>query len=165
MSEMIHLHPLVFTLHDVITGCGFLAGIVVTGKAVMEHEDGKWWMYGVCPGAVAGSGDTPQEAYVDFRNRYQGALFDIAEECKSFLGFQKAIKEFFAEDERESARWDEGLRILRENEHAITDPFKQLPRKRPGDYELGIRVERLEKKKQSALTPASNAQDCLAKAA
>ena len=166
MNELIHLHPLVFTLQDVITGCGFLAGIVVTGKAVMEQEDGKWWMYGVCPGAVAGSGDTPNEAFVDFRNRYKEALFDMAEEFSSFLLFRKAVQEFFdQEDVRENARWDEGLKILRQNEDGISEVFKKLPRKQPGDYKLGIRIDRLEKMTKSALKPANNIQDSLSKVA
>jgi hypothetical protein len=165
MSELIHLHPLVFTLQDVITGCGFLAGIDVTGKAVMEQEDGSWWMYGVCPGGIAGCGDTPNEAFVDFRNRYKKALFDIAEECANFLTFQKAVRGFFEEDGAESARWDKALEILRANEGAISEPFSNLPRKYPTDYEVGIRIDRLEKKKQSALKPANNIQDCLAKVA
>jgi hypothetical protein len=166
MSELIHLHPLVFTLQDVVTGCGFLAGIVVTGKAVMEQEDGKWWMYGVCPGAIAGSGDTPNEAFVDFRNRYKETLFDMAEECKSFLVFRNAVKNFFeAEDLHEKTRWDEALRILRDHEDSISEPFKKLDRKKTGEYELGIRIDRLEKMTKSALKPANNIQDSLSKAA
>ncbi|SRR5258708_14567360 len=165
MSELIHLHPLVFTLQDAVTGCGFLAGIVVTGKAVMEREDGKWWMYGVCPGGIAASGDTPNEAFIDFRNKYKEALFDIAEECQSFLGFRKAVQDFFEEDKQESSRWDTALTILRENENGISDPFKNLPRKHPGQYQLGIRIDRLETMKKSSLTPAKNIQDSLAKVA
>ena len=165
MSELIHLHPLVFTLQDVVTGCGFLAGIVVTGKAVMEREDGKWWMYGVCPGGIAASGDTPNEAFVDFRNRYKEALFDIAEECGGFLVFRKAVQEFFVEDKQESSRWDTALKILRENEDGISDPFKNVPRKHPGDDQLGVTIDRLENKKKSTLTPANNIQDSLAKVA
>lgn len=165
MSELIHLHPLVFTLQDVVTGCGFLAGIAVTGKAVMEQEDGKWWMYGVCPGAIAGSGDTPNEAFIDFRNRYKETLFDIAEECKGYLQFQATVKDFYAEDKEESARWNEALDILRRNEQCVTDPFKSMPRKRPGEYELHIEVTRLEKLSKSKLKPANNIPDSLAKAA
>lgn len=166
MNELIHLHPLVFTLQDVVTGRGFLAGIVVTGKAVMEHEDGKWWMYGVCPGGLAGSGTTPNEAFVDFRNRYKHALFDMAEEFPNFLTFRSAVQSFFAEEDlQENTRWEESLKILREHEEAITEPFKKLPRKKPSDYKLGIRIDRLEKMKQSALKPANNIQDSLAKAA
>jgi len=166
MSELIHLHPLVFTLQDAVIGCGFLAGIVVTGKAVMEHEDGKWWMYGVCPGAIAGSGDTPNEAFIDFRNRYKEALFDIAEECTSFLVFRNTVKSFFeAEDEQERTRWENSLEILRKNESAISDPFKKMPRKNPGDYEVVIMIDRLETRPKAELKPANNIQDSLAKAA
>jgi len=165
MSELIHLHPLVFTLQDVVTGCGFLAGIVVTGKAVMEQEDGKWWMYGACPGALAGSGATPNEAFIDFRNRYKESLFDIAEECKGFVQFHTAVKDFYTEDKQESARWDEALEILRRNEQSVTDPFKSMPRKRSGEYELRIQVTRLEKLDKSKLKPTNNIQDSLAKAA
>jgi hypothetical protein len=166
MNELIHLHPLVFTLQDAITGRGFLAGIVVTGKAVMEQEDGKWWMYGVCPGAIAGCGDTPNEAFVDFRNRYKETLFDMAEEFTSFLVFRNAVKEFFDQkDVHENARWESALKTLRENEGAISEPFKALPRKKPEDYKLGIRIDRLEKLTKSALTPANNIQDSLSKAA
>jgi len=166
MSEVIHLHPLVFTLQDVVTGCGFLAGINVTGKAVMEQEDGKWWMYGVCPGAIAGSGATPNEAFIDFRNRYKEALFDLAEECTSFLMFRNSVKSFFdAEDAQEKARWDESLEILRKNKEAVSEPFKKMPRKKPGDYEVGIMIDRLETKPKAQLTPANNIQDSLAKAA
>jgi len=165
MEETIRLYPLVFTLQDVVTGCGFLAGIVVTGKAAMEHEDGEWWMYGVCPGAIAGSGDTPKEAFIDFRNRYKEALFDLAEECKGFLQFRTAVEEFYTEDKKESNRWDAALKILKENESSIADPFKKMPRKKPGEYDPGIRIERLEKKRESQLKPANNIQDSLAKAA
>jgi hypothetical protein len=165
MSELVVLHPLVFTLQDVVTGCGFLARITVTGKAVMEHEDEKWWMYGVCPGSIAASGDTPNEAFVDFRNKYKEALFDMADECGGFLTFRNAVREFYEEDKEESSRWDKALKILRQNENAISDPFKNLPRKRPGEYELGITIDRLEKAKKSALNPAKNIQDSLAKVA
>ena len=165
MSESVHLHPLVFTLQDVVTGCGFLAGIVVTGKAVMAHEDGKWWMYGVCPGGLAGSGASPNEAFIDFRTRYKEALFDLAEECKGFVRFQAAVKDFYSEDKHEGARWDEALRILRENEHCVSEPFKKLPRKKPGEYELRIQIDRLETKPPAQLKPANNIQDSLAKAA
>ena len=165
MDEAVGLYPLVFTLRDVVTGCGFLAGIVVTGKAVMEYEDEKWWMYGVCPGAIAGSGDTPNEAFIDFRNGYKETLFDIAEECKGFLQFQATVKDFYGEDKQESARWDEGLKFLRKHEGSVAEPFKKLPQKKSDEYELGIQVDRLENMPKGELKPAMNISDMLAKAA
>jgi hypothetical protein len=122
-------------------------------------------MYGVCPGGIAASGDTPNEAFLDFRNRYKETLFDIAEDCGGFWAFRKAVQEFFVEDKNENARWETGLKILRENEDGISEPFKNVPRKRKGDYEVGIRIERLETKKPSSLKPTDNIQDSLAKVA
>ena len=46
-------HPIMLTLKDAISGQGFLAGITLSGRALMRHEDGKWWMYGVRPGGIA----------------------------------------------------------------------------------------------------------------
>ena len=165
MSKAIHLHPLVFTLQDAVTGCGFLAGIVVTGRAVMEQEDGKWWMYGVCPGGLAGSGTTPNEAFADFRNRYKETLFDIAAECKEFVQFQSAVKELYAEDAQESTRWEEALAFLRKNEDSVSEPFKSMPRRKTGEYELRIQIDRLEKLSKAELKPTKNIPDVLAKAA
>ena len=165
MSEFIRLHPLVFTLQDIVTGCGFLAGIVVTGKAVAEYEDEKWWMYGVCPGGIAGSGETLNEAFADLRNRYKEALFDMAEEYSHFSEFESAVKVFFEEDYEENARWEDALKILRKNENTICEPFRSLPRKYPEDYEVGIRIDRLEKKNKSLLKPTDNIQDSFSKVA
>jgi hypothetical protein len=57
------------------------------------------------------------------------------------------------------------LEILRKNEDAISDPFRKMPRKQPSDYEVGIRIDRLEKRPKDELKPANNIQDSLAKAA
>jgi hypothetical protein len=65
-------HPLMITLRDAISGDGFLAGITLSGRALMRKEDdGKWWMYGVRPAALAESGTTVEEAFLHFRGRYQ----------------------------------------------------------------------------------------------
>ena len=165
MSELVHLHPVVFTLRDVVTGCGFIAGIIVTGKAVMEQEDGKWWMYGVCPGGLAGSGPTLNEAFIDFRNRYREALFDIAEDCKGFLQFQAAVKDFYSEDKEEGNRWDDALATLRKSEQCVAEPFKGMLRKKPHEYDLGIQIDRLDNLSKAELKPTTNIPDVLAKAA
>lgn len=166
MTEMIHRHPLLFTLQDAVAGCGFLAGITVYGKALMQLEnDDKWWMYGVCPGAIAESGKTPEEAFLHFRNRYKEVLFDIAGECKSFIDFKAQVESFFnAVDQEEERRWNEGLEIVRNNGSAIPKDFKNLPRKKAGTHHSGIKVERLERT-QKQFKPTDNIQDTLIKAA
>ncbi len=51
MAAEINHHPMMFIFRDTISGNGFLAGITLSGRALMMEEDGKWWMYGVRPGA------------------------------------------------------------------------------------------------------------------
>ncbi len=162
-----HLHPLVFTLQNAIEGCGFLAGITTHGKAVMEQDEhGEWWMYGVCPGAIAAGGTTTNEAFLNFRNRYKDVLFDIAEECGGFLAFKSAIENFFkAEDCEENARWDQALDIVRKNGSTVPEPFRELPRKKAEDFSAGIHIERLENKKGNQLKPTNNIQDSVSQAA
>ena len=142
MTELIHRHPLLFTLRDTIAGCGFLAGITVHGKALMQCEDDKWWMYGVCPGAIAESGIQRQkEAFLHFRNRYREVLFDIAEECQDFSGFKAEVETFFqAIDEEEEQRWQRALKIVRANKTSIPKQFKELPRKDASTHRTGIKI-------------------------
>ena len=95
------VHPLLITLRDAISGDGFLVGITLSGRALMQKEDGKWWMYGVRPAAIAESGTTPQEAFQNFRTRYKEVLFDIAEEQRTFATFKKEVERFFYEPDHE----------------------------------------------------------------
>lgn len=165
MNELICRHPLVFTLQDAIAGCGFLAGITVYGSALMQYEDGKWWMYGVRPGGIAESGDTPEEAFLHFRNRYKEVLFDIAEEANDFASFKAEVQGFFdAVDEEEQRRWNRALEIVRKNNSSIPKQFSDLPRKNADSYSQSIKVERLEDSKKE-FKPTDNVQDTLSKAA
>lgn len=167
MSEAIQLYPLVFTLQNAIEGCGFLAGITLRGKAVMEcDENGEWWLFGVCPGAIAAGGETPNEAFLNFTTRYKEVLLDVAEECADLHGFTIAVEEFFAaEDAQESARWKRGLKAVRRNKADIPESFKKLPRKKAEDFLTGISIERLDNKKRDQFRPANNVLDSMAQAA
>ena len=50
------------TLQDAISGNGFLAGITLSGRALMRKEDdGKWWMYGVRPAGFGRVVETPSK--------------------------------------------------------------------------------------------------------
>lgn len=165
MTEITN-HPLIFTLRETVSGNGFLAGITLSGRALMvKEDDGKWWMYGVRPGAIAESGDTPQEAFARFRNRYKETLFDIAEENRSFADFRTEIERFFYEaDEEEEHRWEEALRIVRAAASPLPEPFCGLPRETPETRPSQITVEKLSGEGRRFM-PSDNVQDCLYKAA
>jgi hypothetical protein len=162
MTEIAN-HPLMLILKDTISGDGFLAGITLSGRALMvEEDDGKWWMYGVRPAAIAESGDTVQEAFLHFRNRYTEVLFDMAQEYRTFDSFKKEVKRFFYEaDEEEERRWDDALLAVRGSDQPPPEPFSQLPRAHPENQPTHITVEQLDTEGR-VFRPTDNVRDTLA---
>jgi hypothetical protein len=154
MTQAVQLreHPMVITLQDAVEGNGFLAGVTLYGRALMRQEDdGKWWMYGVRPSAIAESGQTPGEAFLRFRNVYKEMLLDIAQETSTFDAFNSEVKRFFDEpdaDDEDAKLWEKSLQDIRAHNIAPPEPFKELPRERPESKPPQISVERLDQKKQ-----------------
>jgi hypothetical protein len=165
MAEITH-HPLIFTFRDSISGDGFLGGVTLSGRALMEQdEQGKWWIYGVRPGAIAESGAAPQEAFFNFRNRYKEALFDIAAESGSFDAFKAEVERFFyEEDSEEESRWEKALQAVRTCKAEPCEPFSGLPRQKPEDRPAQISVERLDLPK-ARFKASDNVRDNFASAA
>ena len=164
MSEINH-HPLLFTFRDTISGYGFLVGITLSGRALLLNEDGKWWMYGVRPGAIAESGDSLQETSLRFRNRYKEILFDIAGECRTFDAFKQEVERFFYEpDFEEERRWEDAVTQIRSGGLAPPPPFSHLPREVPENRPSQITVERLDGESRRFM-PTDNVPDYSAIAA
>ncbi|HWH58184.1 MAG TPA: hypothetical protein VN682_11170 [Terriglobales bacterium] len=164
MSEMTH-HPLLFTLRDAVSGKGFLAGITLSGRALMVQEDGKWWTYGVRPGAIAESGSTPQESFARFRNRYKEVLFDIADESRTFAAFKREVERFANEVDKEEERsWNDALQLVRASSGPPPEPFSQLDRMKAEEAPPKVTVEKLSAAKRK-FTPKDNLKDTVAKAA
>ena len=89
-------YPLIFGLRDLIEGEGFVAGVVVEGRALVhEEDDGSLWIEGVNPGGFSAVGESPAAALEDFRRSYRAVLFDIASDAASFEEFQQGVQEFF----------------------------------------------------------------------
>jgi hypothetical protein len=138
-------HPLMFTFRDTISGDGFLVGITLSGRALMLKEDEKWWMYGVRPGAIAESGESPEETVLRFRNRYKEVLFDIAGDHRTFDAFKKEVERFFYEpDYEEERRWEDALTAIRSQDLCPPPPFSELSRETPESRPTQIAVERLD---------------------
>jgi hypothetical protein len=138
-------HPLLFTFRDAISGDGFLAGITLSGRILMVEEDGKWWVYGVRPGAIAESGEYPQDALVNFRKRYKEVLFDIAGEYRTFDDFRGEVERFFYEpDPEEERRWEDALTRIRSKEAVSRTVLPELPAETPERRPSQISVERLD---------------------
>lgn len=158
-------YPIMFTFRDVVSGNGFLAGVTLSGRALMVHEDEAWWIYGVRPGALAEIGQTPQEAFSSFRNTYKTVLFDVAEEFANFESFKEEVERFYHEpDEEEERRWTEAFQDLRSGKTQPEAPFSSLPQEAPEKRPTQISVDRLDVS-GTRFTFADNVPDMYATAA
>jgi predicted RNase H-like HicB family nuclease len=160
-------HPIMLTLQDSISGNGFLARITMSGRTLMRKEDdGKWWMYGVRPAAIAASGDNIDEAFRQFRAAYWEILADMAQESSSFDQFQAKVERFFEEndaDNEDERLWEAALSAVRGASCNPPAPFAKLPRRSPEESPSFIRVERVDSEaKDTRLTPRENVPDVYA---
>ena len=152
-------HAIVFSFRDTVEGSGFLARVTTQGRALIASDDDSWWVYGVQPGAIADSGDSPQGAYAAFRQAFTKVLFDFASGAESFDKFEQEVQSFFeAVDASEEDRWRAAVEALRSGEQEPEAPFDQLARLNADEYKYGIEVERLDVG-QRAFTPEENRVD------
>lgn len=106
-------YPLVFSFRDPIVGKGFVAGVVVNGRAILtEEDDGDVWIFGVQPGGVAGGDRDKGAAFRQFKENYLSVLWDIASETRSFDAFKKEVEVFFAQTNKPNAQDWKGLHTL-----------------------------------------------------
>jgi hypothetical protein len=158
-------YPVIFTVRDTVSGNGFLAGVTLTGRAIVCSEDERWWVYGVRPGAIAESGTTPEEAFLRFRNRYKSVLFDFAEGAEKYENFREAVEKFYLQpDEAEENRWLAAFLALRSGKVQPEPPFfSTLPKEDPDKRPTQITVERLDKE-NTRYTSTDNVPDYFAMA-
>jgi hypothetical protein len=69
---------LLFGRRELVEGNGFVARVVVSGRALLVDENGECWIEGVNPGGFAASGKSPSEALAAFGSAFRAILFDIA---------------------------------------------------------------------------------------
>jgi len=139
-------YPLVFTFNDTVSGNGFLAGVTVSGRAVMAEDDGSWWMLGVRPAGLAAKGEAPAGAYVEFRKTFTAVLFDAASLASDFDSFKNEVERFFYErDETEEARWHAAGEAIRNGSVTPEPPFATLPREAPTARPVTIGIQRLDR--------------------
>lgn len=112
-------YPLIFTLPQPVLGNGYVARILVRGRAVLSVEaDGSNWINGVQPSAIAGGGETFDEARLKFCEGLHSVFLDIAAEAKSFSDFKKRAEGFFNQpcDAATAKEWDDALVAVRRGE-------------------------------------------------
>ena len=107
--------PLLFTYRDRVFGNGFVAEVIATnGRALFVEEDGGCWFYGVNPGGMAASGQSPDEAHAAFRTRFQAVLADFAAAASTFEEFRSEVERFFSETNEPTGReWEAAVDAVR----------------------------------------------------
>jgi predicted RNase H-like HicB family nuclease len=126
-------YPIMFTVRDAITGNGFLAGVTMGGRAIArKEEDDKWWVHGVRPAGISAVGNTPEEAFMRFRETYKNVLFDIAEDCKNYDDFKNEVDSLYTQtNEIEENNWDTAFRAIRAGTVKAEGFFSELPKQAP----------------------------------
>jgi hypothetical protein len=155
-------YPVMFTLRDTVSGNGFLAGVTLSGRAIIRKEDDKWWVHGVRPGAIAEVGNTPEEAFLRFRNTYKNVLFDMAAEAKQYEEFRESVEQFYYQpDIEEEELWDAAFKAIRSGEVVPDGFFSKLPKEPPETRPSQLTVERLDKE-NTRYKPTDNVADYFA---
>ncbi len=157
-------YPVMFALRDTVSGNGFLAGVTLSGRALVVREyDGKWWIHGVRPAAIAESGNTPEEAFLRFRNAYRNVLFDYASDAATFDFFRHQVEAFYQQpDKEEEENWLGAFYALRSGKVMPEEPFfAKLPKEDPESRPTQITVERLDRE-NSRYAPVDNVPDYVA---
>jgi hypothetical protein len=108
--------PLFFSYRDLIAGSGFVAGVAMKGRVLLDMTGEEVWMYGVQPGGIAGGGLDRACAFNEFRRSYLSVLYDLAAEAKSFKGFNIEVTRFFSEMNGPNADdWTAALTAVRKS--------------------------------------------------
>lgn len=124
-------YPLLFEYNEILSGFGCPIRITLKGRALATNEgEDDWWISGVNPGAVAGSGGTLQEAFTDFRLRIKAVCIDFLVEARDFDHFRREVERFFHEREENSAReWETAREAVRAGSAPL--PALELERNPP----------------------------------
>ena len=132
-------YPLLFEYRDLVAGNGFLAAIVVAGRALIREDDEGFWMYGIQPGGICADGDSQKEAAAEFRSLYRAALYDMAAEAPDFERFQHEVENFFQDEDRVLAgTWTEAVAAVRQG-----DVASDWLNKQPADSPQRVEVVRI----------------------
>lgn len=94
--------PLFFRYQGpLVAGRGFIAQVTLEGRCLLEHTGRNFVsLLGVNPGAVAGQGDSSDEAYRELRENIELVILDFAMEAASFDQFKEAVERFALETNR-----------------------------------------------------------------
>ena len=155
---MLNCSPLLYGVRRAVVGTGFLAGVDIKGRALLEYEDDAWWVVGVQPGGVLASGDTPSDAWSAFKDAVTAILFDSAGLAQSFDAFAEDVTMFGTQrNEVAGERWSEARTAVQDGDEPKENFVAELPRNK-GETPSGVSVVRLDEAKRQ-FKPQDNKLD------
>jgi hypothetical protein len=150
MSTAIKKYPLLFSYRDLVAGKGFVAGVVVVGRVLLDMTGDECWMYGVQPGGIAGGGPDRNSAFCEFKRSYLSVLYDLAIEAHDFGTFKAEVEKLFGEvNDYNAGEWDAALVEVRRSGTSLDGIAKVKVDSQP----CGIRVVQLD---MSQVKPRDN---------
>ena len=118
--------PLFFSFREIVIGDGFLAGVSMNGRALLEEGE-ETWISGAAPVGFAGGGLDRTAAFVEFRRAWVEVLFDIANETASFDEFKQKCDEFLDSSvEALTKEWEAALEDVRRKNY-VDPSLRSLP--------------------------------------
>lgn len=131
-----HPLPLLFGRRELVEGNGFVASVILSGRALLTEEDDEHWVEGVNPGGFSANGQSAQEALGKFCDELRAILYEIALEAPSFEAFKAETERFYDETNNVArAEWESAVLAVRAGEiHADW----LVPR--PADSPQGVEV-------------------------
>jgi hypothetical protein len=154
--------PLIYGFRHLVAGHGFVAGVEVSGRALLRFEDGEWWVYGVEPAGLCASGGSELEAYEAFKETFRKVLCDSAELTGDFDSFEADVAAIAAQTAWD-VEWQEARGAIRTHATEPTDALASLERQTK-DVRCEVKVVNLSAL-GSAVTPSVNCADQLRTAA
>jgi len=110
--------PLLFTFAQLVVGNGILAGVRMSGRALLEEEGDETWISGVAPVGFAAGGVDRAAAFIAFQATWHRVLVDIAAESGDFASFKKNCEAFLASSAEPTTKaWLDALADIRRSRY------------------------------------------------
>jgi hypothetical protein len=146
---MMKAYPLIFKFTRPIKTDNYHVVVSTRGRILMKQEFEKWWVYGVAPGGLAESGESPKEAYFNFMNSFWEIIQDISCEQQDYFSFMNDTNSFIkTASHPEEEEWQEARNTVRSNQMESDDPFNDLEKITRESYPNAT-YERLDTKQQT----------------
>lgn len=111
-----------FSFKQVVVGNGWVAGVRMDGRALLEMEkcDGQdeFWITGVAPVGIAGGGTDRAAAFTEFRKAWMEVVFDVAAASTDFASFDQECRKFLSACEPHITKlWDDAVLEVRRKQY------------------------------------------------